>query len=192
MIHHHPRRPTVGAPGQTPTVLALFIGLAALMAGSGRACALPADAQRLAEPHRHAPPLNQDNPRTAEMLTTGSLQANTDPVTYTARVHRANAKVFRQTAVNASLRQGWLLLPQPPGYTSPPDTFVLPQADLPKLAAVEADPIGQVTALAESPPRAPSAGPLVTARLQVKPTSRPPAHPEPPSPPAQQRPCSPC
>ena len=160
-------RPDPQAPSPVLTALALFLGVAAIIAGSGQACGLPAGAQRIPVPIQDGPALGRDNPRLAEMQTAASVQADAEPVTYTPRVHLANGKAFRHTALRAALNQGWHPLPQQPGYTRPPDTFVVPQQDLPKLAALENDPIGQITTLAEGPARSPSAGPLVTVRIQV-------------------------
>ena len=154
------------SPWQIVTTVIMILGLGAVVAGSSRACALPEGQIRLGKaPDANTVLLIRNNPRLAEMQQTAAAQERMSPLTYGARVHLANRANLEEHVYLAALNQGWLPVPPPAGYTSTPDTFVLPQEDLPLLADLETAPLETASRRSAAPPRAPSPGPLVKARF---------------------------
>ena len=154
------------SPWQIITTVIIVLGLGAIVAGSCRACALPEGQTRLAHPQEvNSHLLVRSNPRLAEMQEAAAVQNDTPPLEFTAEVHLANRTTFEEHAYLAALNQGWLPIPPPAGYTARPDTFVLPQQDVAILENLETAPLKTASRLSAREPRAPSPGPLVTAKL---------------------------
>ena len=157
--------PDPRSPWQAATALLLIAAFALLITGATQACAPRAATPLLSSTAEPDTGLTRTNPRLSEMIDALSRQTATAPITFTAETHLANRNDLRRHAHAAALNQGWY--PVPRGHANPPDTFIVPQKDLPILESIEQNPLERLQELSSGPPRQPSSGPLVTTRLRI-------------------------
>ena len=159
--------PDPRAPWQAAAAAVFILGLATLFIGGVQACAPSPQTPSIPPATENHRALTRDNPRLADFLTATSAQKHSQPVTYRPKTHLAHRETFRRHALTAALNHGWYPVPRPSSGNAPPTIFMVPQHDLPLLAALENDPITQIAVLSAAPPRDPSPGPLVKTRLHI-------------------------